>query len=224
MPAAVLWDMDGTLIDSEPYWMEAERALAAEFGVSWTDADGLDLVGRPIPVSAGIIQGKGVALPVDTIVERLLTSVISQIRVRIPWQEDARSLLDAVGAAGIPCALVTMSYESFASAVVASLPGVFDAVVTGDEPIAGKPAPDPYLLACERLSVPPEQCIVIEDSLSGVASGLASGARTIAVRRFVDVAPASGLVRVGSLDDVSVEMLPALVAGEPLDTWDGAAR
>ncbi len=220
MPAAVLWDMDGTLIDSEPYWMESERALAAEFGVPWTHEDGLDLVGRPLPDSARIMREKGIDLPAEEIIERALASVIAQVRVRIPWQEDARALLADIGAAGIPCALVTMSYASFASAVVESLPGVFDVIVTGDEPIQGKPAPDPYLLACARLSVAPEDCIVLEDSLSGVASGLASGARTIAVRRFVDVAPAPGLVRVATLADVTVPMLPALLAGEPLDTWD----
>ncbi|MDN4473122.1 HAD family hydrolase [Demequina zhanjiangensis] len=219
-PVAVLWDMDGTLIDSEPYWISAEKQLASRFGVEWTDEDGLSLVGRALPESAVILADRGIDLPHEQIVEFLVASVAGDMAVRVPWQEDARALLNEVVGAGIPCALVTMSYARLAQAFQARVPEAFQVVVSGDEVEHGKPDPEAYLLAAQRLGVDIERCVAIEDSRSGVRSAAASGARTIAVRRLTPLEEIEGVSRVASLEHVTVDTLRAVARGQVLDSLD----
>lgn len=216
-PAAVLWDLDGTLIDSEPYWIGAEKELASRFGVAWTNEDGLSLVGNPLTVSAQTMQERGVDLGTDDIIEYLLKRVTDQVRAHTPWQTDARNLLDKVVRAGIPCALVTMSYASLAKAAITRIPDAFAAVVTGDEVTHGKPHPESYLLAAERLGVAITNCIAIEDSPAGVAAAHASGARTIAVRRLTPLNPLPGLSRVHSLERIGLDELVDIAYGRTID-------
>lgn len=181
-PAAVLWDMDGTIVDTEPYWMRAETELVESFGGVWTHEDGMQLVGSGLLDSAAIIRDAGVDLPLETIVDRLTDSVMEQIEVAVPWRPGARELLAALRAAGIPTALVTMSLRRMALRVAAALgeDGV-DLVVGGDDVANAKPHPEPYLTAAERLGVSIRDCVAIEDSEFGLASAIASGAATIAV-------------------------------------------
>ncbi|WP_061966071.1 HAD family hydrolase [Demequina aurantiaca] len=217
-PAAVLWDMDGTLIDSEPYWIGAERELASRFGVEWTDADGLQLVGNPLTLSAQVLQEHGVDMSVEDIIGYLLRRVTDEVRAHTPWQQDARTLLDLVVGAGIPCALVTMSYSSLATAAITRIPDAFAAVVTGDEVTHGKPHPESFLLAAERLGVSIADCVAIEDSPAGVAAALASGAHTIAVRRLTPLTDARpGLSRVRSLDGIGLDELSKIAGGRTID-------
>lgn len=217
VPAAVLWDMDGTLIDSEPYWIAAEVELAARFGVEWTHEDGLSLVGNPLTVSGAILRERGVLLPVETIIEYLLGRVTLQVKERAPWQEDAFGLLRRVLAAGIPCALVTMSYTSLADALLARIPDAFAVVVTGDEVTHGKPHPEPFLTAAERLGVDIKKCVAIEDSPAGVESALASGARTIGIRRLTPIEPEPRLSRVTTLADLTMDDLRDVAEGKVID-------
>jgi len=217
LPAAVLWDMDGTLIDSEPYWIEAEIELAARFGIAWTHEDGLTLVGNPLTVSAQVMIDRGVDLPPGDIIDYLLTRVTARVRERTPWQDDARDLLDAVVSAGIPCALVTMSYAMLADAFVSRAPDAFAVVVSGDQVTHGKPHPEPYLVAAERLGVPIDRCVAIEDSPAGVGSAHASGAATIGVRRLAPIEARPGLTRVRSLAGLDVAALGRLVDGDVID-------
>lgn len=216
-PAAVLWDMDGTLIDSEPYWIAAEIELAARFGVGWSHDDGLTLVGNPLMVSAAVLRDRGVDLPLETIVDHLIGRVTTQVRERVPWHMDARGLLERVLAAGIPCALVTMSYRSLADALLERVPDAFGAVVTGDEVTHGKPHPESYLTAAARLGVDIGRCVAIEDSPAGVASAYASGAKTIGVRRLTPIEPAAGLTRLDSLERIDIEAITRIAGGESVD-------
>lgn len=216
-PAAVLWDMDGTLIDSEPYWIAAETELAARFGVAWSHEDGLQLVGNPLTLSAQILIDRGVDLPVPDVIDYLLARVTAQVRECTPWQPDARALLDATVAAGVPCALVTSSYAMLADAFVSRAPDAFAVVVSGDQVAEGKPHPEPYLTAAARMGVPIERCVAVEDSPAGVASALASGAATLAVRRLTPVPARPGLSRVRTLAGLGAADLGALVAGEVID-------
>ncbi len=209
--------MDGTLIDSEPYWIAAETELAARFGVTWTHADGLGLVGNPLTLSAQILRERGVDLPDEEIVEFLLGRVSEQVRAHVPWQEDARLLLEACVEAGVPCALVTMSYTRLADAFLESVPGAFSVVVTGDRVSRGKPDPEAYLSAASELGVDIEACVAIEDSPSGVGSAWSSGARTVAVRRLVAIEPREGLSRVRSLDAWDLDSLSRVAGGEVID-------
>ena len=215
-PDAILWDMDGTLIDTEPYWIGAEIALCAAHGASWTHEDGLGLVGNPLVTSAEVLRDRGVDLPTPAIIDALLDEVIARVTEHVPWQRDARELLTRARARGVPCALVTMSYASLADAFIRSA-GAFESVVTGDFVVNGKPHPEPYLTAAAELGVPIERCLAIEDSPSGIRSAQASGARTVAVRRLTPLDPLPGVSRVRSLDSLSDRVIGEIRAGRVLD-------
>lgn len=218
-PAAVLWDMDGTLIDSEPYWIAAEIELCAQFAVGWTSEDGLRQVGNPLVKTATELRERGVTMPIATIVEFLTGRVTMQVRERAPWQQDAFDLLNTVLAAGIPCALVTMSYRQLADALLARVPEAFAAVVTGDEVTNGKPDPEAYLLAAKRLGVDITKCVAFEDSPAGVGSALASGARTVGVRRLVPLKAQPELSRVRNLKKITLADIREIAGGRVIDEF-----
>ena len=186
---AVLWDLDGTIVDTEPYWFEAEYAVVAAHGDSWSDEHARAVVGFDLLDSGRyMIEHGGVRLTPHEIVEMMLDSVVSNIKRSVPWRPGARELLADVRESDIPTALVTMSWRRFANEVMEALPaGAFDVSVVGDDVERGKPHPDPYLLAAERLGVDITRCIAIEDSPTGVASALAAGATVLAVPHVVDV-------------------------------------
>lgn len=215
VPAAVLWDMDGTLVDTEPYWMVAEHELVTAWGGTWTDEDGLQLVGQGLWSSALVFQSRGVALEPQQIIDILTDRVLAQIAEHVPWRPGARELLAEVRSAGIPTALVTMSIKRMADTIVAALDAelgrpAFDVIVAGDEVERPKPYPDAYLRAAELLGVPIAACIAVEDSEPGVASAVASGATTFAVPFHVPLpaSPAYTLLESG-LEGVGVERLVA---------------
>lgn len=218
LPAAVLWDMDGTLVDTEPCWMAAEEGLVRAFGGTWGPQAAQSMVGLALLDGAAVLAAHGVDLPLPEIVERMLDSVVDAVGDGLVWQPGALDLLAALGAAGVPCALVTMSYGRFADAVLARMPsGAFDAVVTGDQVTLGKPHPEPYLLAADQLGVDVTRCVAIEDSIPGVGSALASGARTLAVEHMVALDDRIGMSRADSLADVDLVLLSRIAAGEVLD-------
>lgn len=223
LPAALLLDMDGTLIDSEPYWMQAEQDLVAQHGGTWTHEDALALVGNPLELSAHTLQRAGVRLEVGEIVDFLLTSVAEQVRAHVPWRPGARELLVTARDAGIPCALVTMSYRVLADCLLQVAPhGAFDASVCGDDVTHGKPDPEPYLRAADLLGVDVRACVAIEDSPPGISSALASGAATLGVPAIVPVPSRDGLSRIASLVDLDLPLLRRLVAGETVDLLEVA--
>jgi len=223
-PAAVLWDMDGTLIDTEPYWMAAETELVEAHGGSWGHEQGLAMVGQPLLVSARILREHGVDLPPEQIVDFLLGRVVEEVERHVPWQPGARELLVALADAGVPCALVTMSYRSLADTFVAAAPaGVFGTVVTGDAVTHGKPHPEAYLTAAARLGVDPARCVAVEDSPAGIGSAMAAGARTIGVEAMLPVDPRPGLSRVASLADLGLADLARVADGDVLDLISPAA-
>ena len=208
--------MDGTLIDSEPFWISAEIELVEAHGGIWTHDDGLSLVGNPMHVTASTLQGRGVDLSVDEIVDFLNGRVAAGVAAGIPWQPGARELLDALAAAGVPMALVTSSFAVLADPFAAAV-GLFGAVVSGDEVSRPKPDPEPYVLAARKLGLDPGVCVAVEDSRSGIASAVGSGARVLAVEVLQAVEARAGLSIVGSLTDVSLADLGRIAAGEVLD-------
>ncbi|MGW9156135.1 HAD family hydrolase [Microbacterium sp. NPDC055665] len=186
-PSAVLWDMDGTLVDTEPYWMAAETALVESFGGSWSHEDALQLVGSGLLDSAVILQGAGVAMEAEAIVDHLTDAVQESLRSQgVPFRPGARELLRNLREVGIPTGLVTMSLRRMALSVVDLIEfDAFDIVVAGDDVDNPKPHPEPYLQAAALLDVDIADVIVIEDSPTGVRAGLASGALTLAVPHIV---------------------------------------
>jgi beta-phosphoglucomutase-like phosphatase (HAD superfamily) len=157
LPAAVLWDMDGTLVDTEPYWIAAEHDIVEEHGGTWTEELAHQLVGQDLLVAATFIRdNSAVDWSPERIVDEMLGRVIGKVSEHIPWRPGARELLEALKAEGVPSALVTMSWRSLADAVLGALPeGTFDVVVTGDEVSHGKPHPEPYRAAARLLGVSP---------------------------------------------------------------------
>jgi len=188
-PHAVLWDMDGTLVDTEPAWIAAEFALAEVHGGSWSEEHALSLVGNDLMTSARYIrEHMGIDLPHEQIVDELLAQVVDAVRREVPWRPGARELLLGHVERGIPAALVTMSYRRFAQAVIDALPeDTFAAIVVGDEVDNGKPHPEPYLAAAALLGTDPAHCLAIEDSATGAASAEAAGCTVLVVPNHVEV-------------------------------------
>jgi HAD superfamily hydrolase (TIGR01509 family) len=179
--------MDGTLVDTEPYWMASEVELVGSFGGTWTHDDGLTLVGLGLWNSAKILQSRGVDLTPDEIVQWLTGRVQQKLDAEgVPWRPGARELLAELRERGIPTALVTMSVRSMAEQIVAQIPfDAFDVIVSGDEVTEAKPHPEPYLRAAELLGVVPATAVAIEDSLVGLTSAVGSGAVAIGVPHIV---------------------------------------
>ena len=191
LPAAVLWDMDGTLVDTEPYWIASEFELAERHGAWWSREDALALVGRDLIDAAEIIRARmGLTLAPARIVEELLDGVIARVRETVPWRPGARELLEHLRESQVPCALVTMSYERFVAPILEHLPPeTFRAIVTGDTVERGKPHPEPYLAAAAALGVMAANCLAIEDSTTGVTSAENAGCRVLVVPNHVPVVP-----------------------------------
>lgn len=210
---AVLFDMDGTLVDTEPYWIAAEYALVDSYGGTWTDEHAHSLVGNALIDSARYIREHGgVDLDPKMIVERLLDDVVHASLASIPWRPGARELLADLAAHDVACALVTMSYTRLAKTMTDQLPpGTFATVVTGDQVRDGKPHPEAYLTAMRRLGVQPADCVAIEDSPTGVASAEAAGVLVVAVPHKVAIERAPRRVLVDSLSTLDVDALDALL-------------
>jgi HAD superfamily hydrolase (TIGR01509 family) len=207
--AAVLWDMDGTLVDTEPYWAVAEFELAERYGGSWTAEQSLEVVGFDLTDAAiHIREGMGIDLSPEAIVEEMLDSVIAQVETCVPWRPGARELLASLTAAGVPCALVTMSWTRFVKPILEELPdGVFAAVVTGDTVDNGKPHPEPYLTAARRLDVLTEECLAIEDSDTGATSAAAAGCTVLCAHLHVEVPPGPRRILIDGLTGLDAASL-----------------
>ena len=205
--AAVLWDLDGTLVDTEPLWMAAERELAAEFGKAWTDQDGLNLVGRSLLDSGAHIKDHlQLAMEPAEVVDYLVSRMATAMSAHLDWRPGARDLIESVSRSGIPQALVTMSFRPLAEPVLDVI-GDFKAVVTGDTVTHGKPHPEPYLCAAAQLGVDPAACVAIEDSPSGASSAEAAGCHVVVVPNYVAVAPSERRTFLTSLEGIGVQDL-----------------
>ena len=209
---AVLWDLDGTLVDTEPYWIATEFALAAEHGATWSREHALRLVGNDLIESGRYIREvMGLEMSAEEVVEYLLDGVVAQVADAVPWREGAVELLAALAEAGVPCGLVTMSYQRFVAPIVAALPPeTFRVIVTGDQVSRGKPHPEAYLTAAAALGLPAGECVAIEDSNTGARSAEAAGCPVLVVENHVDVEPGPRRTFAASLAEVTVESLARL--------------
>lgn len=211
---AVLWDMDGTLVDTEPYWIATEFAMAERYGATWSQTHAMELVGNDL-VESGHYMKKhmGLDLTPDEIVEELLDGVVAQVESEVPWRPGAVELLAGLREAGVPCGLVTMSYQRFVAPILAHLPAeTFRVVVTGEQVARGKPHPEPYLTAAAALGVPPEKCVAIEDSNTGAKSAEQAGCLVLVVENHVPVLDGPRRVFRDSLTGLTAEDLAALSA------------
>ncbi len=232
-PAAVLCDMDGTLVDTEPYWIAEEFALVHAHGRAWSHEHAMHLVGLALLESAAYIKSVAeLPLTPPEIVDRLVAGVGARLAERIPWRPGAEQLVRRLRAAEVPLALVTMSYRALTDVFeTAAAPGLFDVVVTGDQVRRGKPDPEPYLRAAELLGVRPGDCVALEDSESGARSAVAAGVPTIVVPSVKPVPRIPGSVQIPTLAGLDaadvmrvVEAIPRpRQAGQPAVGDSGAS-
>lgn len=212
-PAAVLWDMDGTLIDSEPYWLASENALAESYGGTWSIDDGHQMIGKSLYDSSALLKEKfGIEdLSVQEVIDRMTDEVIENLKTRLPFRPGALELLMELKRRGIKTALVTMSMRKMALAVTKEISfEAFDVVVAGDDVTFGKPHPEPYLKAAELLGVEITDCIAFEDSSTGLRSAEAAGAHAIGVPNLMELPQRPTNKIISSLTSVDAENLESL--------------
>jgi HAD superfamily hydrolase (TIGR01509 family) len=213
--AAVLFDMDGTLVDSERLWDVALRELAVEYGGSLSEEARIAMVGSDAATSMRILhadlgQEWRDLEPSQVWIGRRMSELF---RTGLVWRPGALGLLGAVRAAGLPTALVTSTARPLVEVALETLGrDNFDVVVAGDEVRSPKPDPEPYRLAARLLGVPIERCVAIEDSRAGVTSALAAGAAVLGVPSEVPLDPVEGLHLLESLTGVDLTLLGNLLA------------
>ncbi|MGV9833489.1 HAD family hydrolase [Nocardia niigatensis] len=213
---AVLWDMDGTLLDSEKLWDMALRELAAEYGRELTDTVRHALIGASGPNAFRILfEGLGIEHTPEAVAEGsewMERRVTELFHGPVPWRPGARDALEMVRASGIPMALVTNTKRSLTEYGLNTIGReFFGATVCADEVSHGKPAPDVYLRAAELLGVAPENAVAIEDSPTGSLAAQAAGCALLVIPCEVAVPDAPGRTFRGSLVGLGVADLEDLV-------------
>ncbi len=215
--SAVLFDMDGLLVNTEPLWLEAEHATLAALGGTWSEADQRAVVGASMAhATAHMAAVSGTDRSTDEIADLLIGHMLALLaEVRIPIQPGAAELLTEVAGSGVPYALVSASVRQIIDVVLdqltdAGLPG-FSVQVAGDEVPRSKPDPQPYLRAAAMLGVDITAAVVLEDSANGVRAGWSAGATVLAVPHVVPIEPGERVVVRDSLVGLTLADLRALV-------------
>ena len=212
--AAVLFDMDGLLVDTEPLWLETETEVMGRLGAPWSTEDQHALLGGSMERTVSYLLGKATRpAPPETVARWMIEGMLGRVRAgRVVVRPGARELVGEVAASGLPYALVTSSQRSFASAVLEATGLPFEVTVCGEDVAVTKPAPDPYLLGAKLLEADPGRCVALEDSPNGVAAATAAGCRVVAVPSLVPIPPAPGRLVVSSLAEVGLATLRELAA------------
>lgn len=206
----MFWDLDGTLIDSEPHWFASEAALAQRFGRSWTLDNALAMVGSPMSVTVRHLIDAGVDLPSEEVEAALMAEMSARIAEKgVQFRPGARELHEALAARGVRQALVTMSYGPYMAAVRPWLPA-FEHIQLGDSVTNGKPAPDIYLEAMAALDAVPRESLGIEDSAAGAGALLSAGLTPVSVPAAAAVPQNPRLIVLDTLEGVTPETLEAL--------------
>lgn len=213
---AVVFDLDGVLVDSEPWWHETRVAVAAEHGLTWTEEDSRAVMGPNSLGWARIMRERRAFSLTD---EELVAQVVDRLVARYasesgPVIEGAADAVRRI-AATMPVAIASSSHRRVIEAAVDALGlrGVFSRIVSSDEVAHGKPAPDVYVLAAARLGVEPGRCLVVEDSFNGVRAGRAAGmAVALVPSELVPPAPGTHELASGVLDRLA-DLDPATFPG-----------
>jgi len=210
---AVLLDMDGTLVETEELWWEAESGLLADLGHPLDERERKVVVGGPMDrVVDHLLAVTGLDLSPRRLGPMINDRFVELIAQGAPLRAGAKALLEELTAAGVPTALVSASHRETIELMLRSLGAHhFRVTVAGDEIERTKPWPDPYLEAARRLGVDPAACAVVEDSPTGVHSAEAAGCRVVAVPSVAEILPAPGRLVRGSLTEVNLALLRSLV-------------
>lgn len=213
---AVLFDMDGLLVDSEPIWFEVERDVMARLGGDWSSDDQRELIGGSLPRTVGYLVERGTVPATHAQVAGWLLSGMAERVARdgVSPLPGAVALIDAVRSAGVLYALVTSSEPVIVEAVLGALARYsvsFDVIVSGADVQNAKPDPEPYQLAAKLLGVDPRRCVALEDSPNGVASARGAGCVTVAVPGLATLPDTEGVLVVPSLTELDLPALCDLV-------------
>ncbi|MFB7635260.1 HAD family hydrolase [Streptomyces sp. NPDC056149] len=210
---AVFLDLDGTLVDTEGFWWEAEAEVFAGLGHVLDDCHREVVVGGPMSRSAGyLLRATGADIGLEELSTLLNEAFAARIGRGVPLMPGARRLLSELAAHRMPTALVSACHRSVIEQMLHSLgPENFTLTVAGDDLARTKPHPDPYLTAAARLGVDPARCAVVEDTLTGVRAGEAAGCLVVAVPSVTPVPPAPGRSVVRTLEEVDLPFLQALL-------------
>lgn len=214
-PAAVLFDMDGTLVDSEKVWDIALHDLTRHAGGTLSEAGRAAMVGGSMASSMAVLRAELGQPDRDEAADVLwLENRVEELfRQGLVWRPGAMELLHAVRAEGLPTALVTSTRRRLVEVALDTLGREnFDVVVCGDEVSAPKPDPAPYLTAADLLGVKIGECVAIEDSPTGMAAAVASGAAVLAVPSELELPETDGAHLRDSLEGVDLAFLGALLA------------
>ena len=204
-----MFDMDGTLVDSERLWSAAMDRVAAELGGALSPTARARTVGQAVPLSVGImLEDIGASESVESTVELLLTVTGEIFAAELLWQPGAEELIDAIRAAGLKTALVTNSPRSLVDVALDML-GYhrFDVTICGDEVVRGKPDPYPYLRATELLGLTADAVLAVEDSPSGTQAAVDAQIPVLVVPSVVAVPEGPGRIFASSLLGATVEEL-----------------
>ncbi len=215
-PQAVLWDMDGTLVDSEKLWDVSLAELAGELGGELSSATREAMIGSNMADTLELMFVEVRRAPEPAALDRAHRWLADRTRELfesgLPWRPGAADALRVVRAAGLPTALVTSTHRELTDVALRSIGAHhFDVTVCGDEVARTKPAPDPYLRAAELLGVDPVECVAVEDSPTGTAAAVAAGCTVLVVPCEVPVQPGERRVLRGSLVGVDIDLLGALL-------------
>lgn len=207
--SAILFDMDGTLVDSEPLWFQAEKQVMAEVGSTWEQSDQINCLGGPMEKTERYMQERsGNIKPFGYFSERLNDVMDEKLKHELKLIPSALELLLDCKSAQIPMALVTASTGRQMRAVLERFPaGIFASTVSKDDVENSKPDPAPYKLAANQLGVDIKSCLVLEDSITGVQSGLRAGAQVIGIPHLVQLPPHENLRVVKALSDLSLKLI-----------------
>lgn len=214
LPQAVLLDMDGTLVDTEGFWWDAEVEVFGRLGYRLADRHRQVVVGGPMTRSAAyLIEVTGADVTLEEVRDLLNAAFLRRVAREVPLMPGARRLLTELADHAVPTALVSASHRAVIDRMLPSLgPEFFAATVAGDEVRRTKPHPDPYLTAASLLGADPGRCVAVEDTATGVASAEAAGCRVVAVPSVAPIPPAAGRTVVSSLTEVDLGFLRGLAA------------
>lgn len=207
--SAILFDMDGTLVDSEPLWLQAEIEIMQDVGCVWTAEDQLACLGGPRAKTERMMQEKsGNRMPDGYFGEQLDNLMEKKLASDLQIYDGALELVESCKAYGLKVGLVTASGFKLMRSVLRKFPeNLFDVVISGDDVVKSKPDPEAYLKAAKLLSVDITGSVVIEDSVTGVTAGLASGAQVIGIPHLVELPSHPRLRLVKRIGDINISQL-----------------
>ncbi|CAL8899553.1 HAD family hydrolase [Kocuria varians] len=209
-PRAVLFDHDGTLVNTEPQWAVAKRKVAQSYHQTWSVEDDHATLGGTVQDAARRIVERGAPDSVDEITRRLAEHVIEATGHEVPFLPGVQSLLRELADAGIPAAIVTNALTSVARTTAAGAPDVLTLIVSHDDVTHPKPDPEPYLTGARLLDVAPRDCVAVEDSEPGVRSAVAAGMTVVVVPGDKPVPEGPHRVFVAAHEDVTLDFLRSL--------------